>query len=73
MPPPSKRWIWAYFELDEHEKSRCKLCKITYSRQGRSTTSLGDHLTFIHPKQFIAPLKEDNEKELQKHDKSRKF
>ena len=68
MPPPPKSSIWAYFKPDEHdhEKSRCKLCNKTYSRKGRTTTSLRNHLTSIHPEQFSASQKEDNEKELQK-------
>ncbi|XP_072929650.1 zinc finger BED domain-containing protein 4-like [Epargyreus clarus] len=68
MSPPIKSNIWTYFTIDKNdpEKSECKICNKSYSRKGRTTTSLKNHLKSIHPEEFCLFQSANKEKELRK-------
>ncbi|XP_063830084.1 zinc finger BED domain-containing protein 6-like [Ostrinia nubilalis] len=53
--PRMKSMIWTFFKRDEHDrdKSTCQICNNSYSRKGRTTSSLKRHLKSMHPEQFI--------------------
>lgn len=44
--------VWKYFELVSKDVAKCKLCNKNYSRKGRGTTSLKNHLKSIHSSQY---------------------
>ncbi|XP_046967590.1 zinc finger BED domain-containing protein 4-like [Vanessa cardui] len=54
MPPPKQSDIWNYFKPNEHERDKadCKICDKTYSRKGRTTSSLRSHLKSMHPEEL---------------------
>lgn len=68
MPPPTQSEIWTYFKPDENDrdKSQCKICGKTYSRKGRTTSSLKNHLKSMHSEEFTLFENANNEKQLQK-------
>lgn len=68
MPPPRQSEIWIYFKPVENDrdKSQCKICSKTYSRKGRTTSSLKNHLKSMHPEEFTLFENANNEKQLQK-------
>ncbi|XP_036338526.1 uncharacterized protein LOC118748248 isoform X2 [Rhagoletis pomonella] len=68
MPRLTQSGVWSYFKLDEHdrEKSKCNICNKIYSRKGRTTSSLTNHLKSMHPEQFSLVESDDNEIQLQK-------
>lgn len=69
MSPPVKSSIWNYFTINKNdpEKSECNICNKSYSRKGRTTSSLKNHLKSIHPEEFRLFQNEDKEKELKKN------
>lgn len=44
--------IWTYFTLCDAEKAKCKLCNNEYSRKGRTTTAMRNHLKAMHKTEF---------------------
>lgn len=68
MAPPTQSGIWYYFEpnKDDHDKADCKICNKSYSRKGRTTSSLKNHLKSMHPEEFSIFENMSKEKQLQK-------
>ena len=59
--------IWTYFKPDDdRNKAQCIICNKTYSRKGRTTSSLKNHLKSMHPEQFSLFESSNNEKQMQK-------
>lgn len=54
MSPPSHSLIWKYFEPNGQDNALCIICKKKYSRKGRTTTSLKNHLKSMHSEQYSA-------------------
>lgn len=54
--------IWKYFEIVNDECAKCKICDGKYSRKGKGTTSLKNHLQRKHPEEYDLFLKEDSAK-----------
>ncbi|KAL3284002.1 hypothetical protein HHI36_018172, partial [Cryptolaemus montrouzieri] len=69
MSPPIKCSIWTYFTIDKNvpEKSECEIGNKSYSRKGRTTTSLINHLHSIHPEDVCLFQSTNKEKELKKN------
>ncbi|XP_072398216.1 zinc finger BED domain-containing protein 4-like [Diabrotica undecimpunctata] len=45
--------IWTYFSpLCDTERAKCKLCNKEYSRKGRTTTAMRNHLKALHKTEF---------------------
>ena len=44
--------VWKYFQKLPNESSQCLLCNKNYSRKGRGTTSLRNHLQSMHKNEF---------------------
>lgn len=67
MSPPIRSEIWVFFKLDEYDqdKAQCKICNKTYSRKGRTTSSLKNHLKSVHPEEFNLFESWDKERKLQ--------
>ncbi|GBP97507.1 Zinc finger BED domain-containing protein 4 [Eumeta japonica] len=51
--------IWKYFVLVNDECAKCKICDGKYSRKGKGTTSLKNHLQRKHSEEYDLFLKED--------------
>nr|CAH7735396.1 unnamed protein product [Callosobruchus chinensis] len=51
--------IWKYFVLVNDESAKCKICDGKYSRKGKGTTSLKNHLQRKHSEEYDLFLKED--------------
>lgn len=68
MSPPTQSYIWNYFEpnIEDHDKADCKICNKSYSRKGRTTSSLKNHLKSMHPEEFSIFESMTKEKQLQK-------
>ncbi|KAM3964034.1 zinc finger BED domain-containing protein 4-like [Aphomia sociella] len=68
MSPPTQSDIWNYFKPNEHnqDKADCKICNKTYSRKGRTTSSLKNHLKSMHSEEFAVFESLSKEKQLQK-------
>lgn len=68
MSPPTRSDIWNYFKQNEHslDTADCKICNKTYSRKGRTTSSLKNHLKSMHPEEFQFFESLNKEKQLQK-------
>ncbi|XP_023219004.1 zinc finger BED domain-containing protein 4-like [Centruroides sculpturatus] len=54
--------IWKYFTIVNDECAKCKICEGKYSRKGKGTTSLKNHLQRKHPQEYALFLKEDSAK-----------
>ncbi|GIY42669.1 hypothetical protein CDAR_6801 [Caerostris darwini] len=52
MVPPILSTIWRYFIAIDSETTKCILCDKVYSRKGRSTTLLKNHLKNMHPHKY---------------------
>ncbi|KAF9800697.1 hypothetical protein SFRURICE_015351, partial [Spodoptera frugiperda] len=54
MSPPTKSNVWDYFEpnKEDQDKADCKICNKSYSRKGRTTSSLKNHLKSMHSEEF---------------------
>nr|CAH7753141.1 unnamed protein product [Callosobruchus chinensis] len=60
MPAPKfSSAIWKYFVLVNDESAKCKICDGKYSRKGKGTTSLKNHLQRKHSEEYDLFLKED--------------
>ncbi|KAF2881124.1 hypothetical protein ILUMI_25035 [Ignelater luminosus] len=59
--------IWTYFTLCDAERAKCKLCNNEYSRKGRTTTAMRNHLKAMHKTEFSELKKCAN----RKHDASK--
>ncbi|KAJ3654653.1 hypothetical protein Zmor_013827 [Zophobas morio] len=67
MAPPMQSEIWTYFKPDDdRNKAQCIICNKTYSRKGRTTSSLKNHLKSMHPEQFSLFESSSNETQMQK-------
>lgn len=44
--------IWTYFTICDAERAKCKLCNNDYSRKGRTTTAMRNHLKSMHKTEF---------------------
>ncbi|KAJ3661175.1 hypothetical protein Zmor_005584 [Zophobas morio] len=67
MAPPMQSEIWTYFKPDDdRNEAQCIICNKTYSRKGRTTSSLKNHLKSMHPEQFSLFESSNNEKQMQK-------
>ncbi|KAJ3651368.1 hypothetical protein Zmor_017417 [Zophobas morio] len=67
MAPPMQSEIWTYFKPDDdRNKAQCIICNKTYSRKGRTTSSLKNHLKSMHPEQFSLFESSNNERQMQK-------
>ncbi|XP_063924783.1 zinc finger BED domain-containing protein 4-like [Zophobas morio] len=67
MAPPTRSEIWTYFKPDDdRNKAQCIICNKKYSRKGRTTSSLKNHLKSMHPEQFSLFESSSNEKQMQK-------
>ncbi|CAH2091123.1 unnamed protein product [Euphydryas editha] len=68
MSPPTQSDIWNYFQPNEQnqDKADCKICNKTYSRKGRTTTSLKNHLKSMHKEEYSLYERSTNEKQLKK-------
>lgn len=51
-----------YFMNKPNDLAQCLLCKKDYSRKGRRTTSLKDHLKSVHKEQFEELIAEERKK-----------
>lgn len=60
MSKPSE--IWTYFTLSDADRARCKLCNNEYSRKGRTTTAMRNHLKSMHKTEFSELEKCEKEK-----------
>lgn len=54
--------IWNYFVIINDECAKCKICDGKYSRKGKGTTSLKNHLQRKHPQEYDFFFKEDSAK-----------
>ncbi|KAL0808864.1 hypothetical protein ABMA28_012534 [Loxostege sticticalis] len=54
MSRPTKSNVWDYFEPNkkDQDKANCKICNKSYSRKGRTTSSLKNHLKSMHSEEF---------------------
>lgn len=60
---PSKRSeVWKYFLEVHNDSAQCLMCNKVYSRKGRGTTSLKNHLKSMHKEQCEALLAEERKK-----------
>ncbi|KAL0803192.1 hypothetical protein ABMA28_017346 [Loxostege sticticalis] len=55
MSPLTKSNVWDYFEpnKEDQDKANCKICNKSYSRKGRTTSSLKNHLKSMHSENFL--------------------
>ena len=58
--------------------AKCKICKCTYSRKGRTTSKLRNHLSSKHPDELkalrrVEKKREENKKENDLHQKFKKI
>ncbi|XP_026736461.1 zinc finger BED domain-containing protein 4-like [Trichoplusia ni] len=67
MSPPIKSNVWDYFEpnKEDQDKADCKICKKSYLRKGRTTSSLKNHLKSMHSEEFSTFENFSKEKKLQ--------
>uniref|UniRef100_A0A6A7G8N7 Zinc finger BED domain-containing protein 4-like n=1 Tax=Hirondellea gigas TaxID=1518452 RepID=A0A6A7G8N7_9CRUS len=63
MAPQYFSAVWDYFILLGTERAKCLLCEKCYSRKGRSTTSLKNHLRSMHNNQYKEMINSKNESE----------
>lgn len=65
---------WTYFTRESDDQARCLLCNKLYSRKGRSTTSLKNHLKSMHSDKYkelvSAKSKKLSEKDQSKNDET---
>lgn len=59
MSRHTKSEIWRYFEYVNLDSAKCNKCGKFYSRKGRTTTSLKNHLRSSHPQEFLEFLSKD--------------
>jgi hypothetical protein len=52
---------WKYFTKVSNDSAKCNLCSKSYSRKGRSTTNLKNHLKSMHKKEYEELNNEQNE------------
>ena len=52
MSKSNSSQIWTYFSLCDAERAKCKLCNNEYSRKGRTTTAMRNHLKAMHKTEF---------------------
>lgn len=67
MSPPTRSNVWDYFEpnKEDQDKANCKICNKSYSRKGRTTSSLKNHLKSMHSEEFSTIENISKEKKLQ--------
>lgn len=58
--------IWKYFTIVNDDSAKCKVCQQNYSRKGKGTTSLKNHLQRKHQNEYESFRNEDGEKKLLK-------
>ena len=58
----SQSGVWDYFEIISTDIARCKLCNSNYSRKGRTTSGLRNHLNSKHPEEYKLLIKQEEEK-----------
>ena len=62
MAPP-KSAVWKYFTCISNELAKCNLCSLNFSRKGKGTTSLRNHLKSKHPNELkITQLEVEKQK-----------
>ncbi|GBP83065.1 Zinc finger BED domain-containing protein 4 [Eumeta japonica] len=68
MPPPTQSNVWNYFEpnKEDQDKADCKICNKSYSRKGRTTSSLKNHFKSMHSEEFSSFENISKEQKLQK-------
>ena len=54
--------LWKYFISKSSDLAQCLLCKKDYSRKGRGTTSLKNHLKSVHKEQFEELMAKETKK-----------
>lgn len=52
MAPPTRSTIWDYFSAVDVDSAKCNICAKVYSRKGRTTISLKNHLHAVHPEKY---------------------
>lgn len=62
-----KSLVWKYYQQQNVDMVVCLICKRNYSRKGRGTSSLWNHLKSLHRKQF-EELAEEQAKHLKEKD-----
>ncbi|XP_076045703.1 uncharacterized protein LOC143027944 [Oratosquilla oratoria] len=53
--------VWNYFEIVSGDTAKCKLCSSNYSRKGRTTTGLRNHLKSKHHKEYKIMKREEEQ------------
>lgn len=51
--------VWKYFKEESNDSVKCSLCSKIYSRRGRGTSSLKNHLRSMHIEQFKQMILEE--------------
>ena len=54
--------VWNYFENVSSDIAKCRLCNANYSRKGRTTSGLRNHLNSKHPEEFKSMSKQEEER-----------
>lgn len=62
MASSHKSVLWDYFELISDDMAKCKLCNNNYSRKGRTTSGLRNHLGSKHPEEYKALSRKEEER-----------
>lgn len=73
MAPATQSTIWKYFNPKENESAQCALCNKIYSRKGRTTTSLKNHLKSMHPEEYSLYMSTDADQKAKKECKISKY
>lgn len=55
--------VWMYFTICDTENVNCKLCDKKYSRKGRSTSAMRNHLEAKHKNEYEELKKREHEKQ----------
>ena len=63
MSHSTSSFLWDYFSVVDSSFAKCNLCGSNYSRKGRGTTSLKNHLRSIHKEEFTELLQKESDEE----------
>ncbi|KAL7641647.1 UNVERIFIED_CONTAM: hypothetical protein RMT77_007520 [Armadillidium vulgare] len=59
-------FVWKFFTEEVNDSAKCSICKKTYSRKGRGTSSLKNHLKSMHKAQFTEAMNEELQQKKEK-------
>lgn len=54
--------VWNYFTIYDGENVQCNLCDKKYSRKGRTTSAMRNHLEALHKNEYAELKRRENEK-----------